>query len=70
MIERTEITTHIDYLENDITEMHAEIQANFKENDRTLHHIELAMSAINYFESELRMMDLVTFCQTGKYPNE
>jgi len=70
MIERTEIKTLIDYLENDITEMYAEVQANFKENDRTLGHIQLAMSAINYFESELRLMDLVTFCQTGRYPNE
>lgn len=70
MTNRNALITHIERLEDDITDMYAEVEANFKENERTLRYIRFAMTAIEYVESELRMMDLITFCQTGSYPND
>lgn len=30
----------------------------------------ICKNSIDYFHSEIRILDLVEFCNTGKYPNE
>jgi len=35
---------------------------------RSSFHLKLADNAVRRLESEIRLDDLVTFCQTGKYP--
>lgn len=61
MTERDKI---IDYL----LYMRAEKFAITKENERNELYIKIADSVINDLISELKMLDLIIFCNTGKYP--
>lgn len=67
---RLEVIKHIENMDIQIKEMFAEIAANFVENDRTMRHITIALKSMEIFESKLKMLDFIHFCQTGRYPDE
>lgn len=61
MKKREEIIKHLNYLS-------AEKYALTKEIERDLRFIKLAGGAINALYAKLGLLDLIEFCNTGRYP--
>ena len=62
MDNREAILIHIGYIL-------ADKLAIIKETELNLRILKSADSAINYWVEELKLLDLVEFCNTGKYPD-
>lgn len=53
-----------------LKELAIERYAMREEIKRTQLHHELAGNAMKYHYERVRMIDFLTFCRTGKYPND
>lgn len=70
MIEKEDIISNIKIIEADMNLLLIERKALTLELANTLVYYPLARLAVAYWQSQLKLLDLVAFCNTGRYPDE
>lgn len=70
MTEKEDIINNIKIIEADMNLLLTERKTLTLELSNNLAHYPIAGLAVAYWQSQLNLLDLVAFCNTGKYPDE